>query len=118
VISEVMMPEFDGYGFCRRIKEDPNLKDLPVILVTSLSTPGDVIKGLECGADCFPRKAYDEQQLLSRIEHVLSNQILRGNSRMGPGAEIVLSGRRYFINSDRQQILDLLIFHLRGRGAH
>lgn len=109
VISDVLMPELDGYGFCREIKANHALRDIPVILVTSLSSPQDVIQGLECGADFFLRKPYDERQLLSRIDHVLSNQGLRERSSMRPGIEIVLSGQRYFINSDRQQILDLLI---------
>jgi signal transduction histidine kinase len=109
VISDVVMPELDGYGFCRAIKADQVLRDIPVILVTSLSSSQDVIKGLECGADFFLRKPYDEKQLLSRIDHVLSNHALREPYSMRPGIEIVLSGQRYFINSDRQQILDLLI---------
>src|SRR5207244_10681992 len=60
VISDIMMPEMDGYQLCRRIKEDNNFKDVPVILLTSLSDPVDVIKGLECGADHFITKPYDD----------------------------------------------------------
>src|SRR4051812_114157 len=48
VISDVIMPEMDGYELCRRIKADPALADVPVILVTTMSDPQDVIRGLEC----------------------------------------------------------------------
>jgi PleD family two-component response regulator len=47
------MPEMDGYTLCKEIKSDKELKDILVILVTSLSSPQDVLKGLECGADNF-----------------------------------------------------------------
>src|SRR3990172_7045333 len=43
-ISDVLMPEMDGYEFCRQVKSNPKLKDIPVILLTSLSDPKDVLK--------------------------------------------------------------------------
>src|ERR1700693_179302 len=64
IISDIMMPEMDGYELCKAIKSDEKLKDIPVILVTTLSDAQDVIRGLECGADNFIRKPYDERYLL------------------------------------------------------
>src|SRR3989338_5147356 len=109
VISDILMPEMDGYESCRAIKADEKLKDIPVILVTTLSDPQDVIRGLECGADNFIRKPYDERYLLSRINYLLMNLEMRKNQKMQMGVEIDLGGQKYFINSERQQILDLLI---------
>lgn len=109
IISDVMMPEMTGYDFCREIKANVDLCDIPVILLTSLASPNDVIKGLECGADFFLRKPYDEAHLLSRIDYVLSNRNLRAASRKRGELEVVLSGEHHSINSGRQQILDLLI---------
>src|SRR5450830_806191 len=109
VISDIVMPELDGYGLCKAIKTDKNLKDIPVMLVTTLSDPQDVIRGLECGADNFIRKPYDERYLLSRIDYLLMNVELRKNQNMQMGVEINLGGQRHFISSERQQILDLLI---------
>src|SRR5688572_9956711 len=59
IISDVVMPEMTGYELCRLVKEDRALQDVPVILVTTLSDPRDVIRGLECGADNFVLKPYD-----------------------------------------------------------
>ncbi len=109
VISDILMPELDGYGLCRAIKAEERFKDVPVMLVTTLSDPEDVIRGLECGADNFIRKPYDEKYLLSRIEYLLMNLELRKSQKMQVGVEINLGERRHFITAERQQILDLLI---------
>jgi diguanylate cyclase (GGDEF)-like protein/PAS domain S-box-containing protein len=109
VISDVLMPELDGYGLCKAIKTDAKLKDVPVILVTTLSDPRDVIRGLECGADNFICKPYDACYLLARIEYLLMNLELRKNQKMQVGVEIDLGGQKHFITAERQQILDLLI---------
>ncbi len=115
IISDVIMPEMDGYALCRAVKSDPVLARIPVILVTSLSSPDDVIRGLECGADNFVRKPCDLTYLLSRITYLLANRELRSHDRpngtvgVQTGIEIQFGGRRHFITSDRQQILDLLI---------
>ena len=109
VISDIVMPELDGYGLCKAIKTDQKLKDIPVMLVTTLSDLQDVIRGLECGADNFLRKPYDARYLLSRIDHLLMNLELRKNQKMQMGMAIDLGGQKHFINSERQQILDLLI---------
>ena len=68
IISDVVMPEIDGYSLTRLIKGRPDLAAIPVILVTTMSDPQDVIRGLECGADCFILKPYDEEHLIGRIQ--------------------------------------------------
>ncbi len=109
VISDIIMPEVDGYQLCRAIKTDDALKDTPVILLTALSDPEDVLKALECGADGFFTKPYDEDYLVSRINGITMNAQLRRESKMQPGAEVFFNGRRYRIASERSQILDLLL---------
>ncbi|MBY0238998.1 MAG: response regulator [Burkholderiaceae bacterium] len=109
VLSDIVMPEMDGYELCRAIKSDATLRDVPVILVTSLTDPKDIIKGIECGADNFIRKPYAEDYLLNRIGHMLVNQKLRRNQNMEVGIALYLGDQKHFINAERQQILDLLI---------
>jgi diguanylate cyclase (GGDEF)-like protein len=109
LVSDVMMPEMDGFTLCAEIKRDEQLKDIPVILLTSLSDIRDIMKGLECGADNFIRKPYDNQYLLSRIDYLLMNLALRKNQKMQMGMEIYLGGQKHFITAERQQIMDLLI---------
>ncbi len=109
IISDIMMPELDGYGLCSAVKADPLMRTIPVILVTELSSPHDVFRGLNAGADNFIVKPYDEKLLLSRVNYLLTNLELRKTGKLQLGIEIELSGQRHFITAERQQILDLLI---------
>ena len=109
IISDVVMPEMTGYELCRHIKENPELAHIPVVLVTTLSDPQDVIRGLECRADNFILKPYEADQLLRRIQFVLVNSQMRRNEQAGMGLEIMFGGQRHFITADRLQILNLLL---------
>jgi len=109
IVSDIVMPEMNGYELCRRVKEDPRLSGVPVILVTTLSDPQDVIRGLECRADNFILKPYEAEQLLRRIQFVLVNSEMRRNDQPGMGLEIVFGGQKHFITADRLQILNLLL---------
>jgi PAS domain S-box-containing protein len=108
VISDIVMPEMDGYELCRRIRAEASFAEMPVILVTALSDPHDVIKGLEAGANNFVTKPYNEEALLSRIEYLIANRNLRRESKPGT-LDILFSGQNYHITADRLQILDLLL---------
>lgn len=111
IISDVVMPEMTGYELCQRIKQDADLGEVPVVLVTTLSDPHDVIRGLECGADNFILKPYETDQLLRRIQLVLANDGLRRSSPQPapPALEIVFRGQKHCITADRMQILNLLL---------
>ncbi len=121
VISDVVMPGMDGYELTRHLKAEPGLQHVPVMLVTSMSDPHDVIRGLECGADSFVLKPYDEQHLVGRAKHMLQNsrQGVPGRRPSGQtvgvpgqdldGVEIVYNGVRHHITASRLQILNLLL---------
>jgi len=109
VISDVVMPEMDGYELCRAIKSDPALQDIPVIMVTSLAGIQDIARSLECGADSFIRKPYDPKALIARVEYILLNQQLRQGRRAPASTEVYLEGTKHTITSGREQITDLLV---------
>ena len=107
-VSDVNMPEINGYQLCRLIKATPELKNMPVILLTSLCEPHEIIKGLECGADNFVLKPYKPEFILSRIQNLLQNQDQRAEMTVQPGIEVSLGDKTHFITSGRLQIIDLL----------
>ena len=108
IISDILMPEMDGYELSQKVKARDELKDIPIILLTQLTEPEDIVRGLGCGADNFITKPYDRELLLSRIRYVLVNQEIRKDRVMEMGIEVFFAGKKHFINSDRIQILDLL----------
>ncbi len=109
VISDIVMPEMDGYTLCKTLRADETLRHLPVILLTSLSDPRDVIQGLESGANNFICKPYEDRALLARVQNVLANLEIRKDSSSEMGINIFFAGQRFFITADRLQILDLLL---------
>jgi diguanylate cyclase (GGDEF)-like protein/PAS domain S-box-containing protein len=109
IVSDIQMPRMDGYQLCHQIKKTERTRNIPVILVTGLADPRDVVHGLACGADNFIVKPYEQHYLLSRIRYFLVNHELRAHERVQMGVEVLLEGERHFITASRQQILDLLI---------
>ncbi|HSJ04365.1 MAG TPA: response regulator, partial [Verrucomicrobium sp.] len=109
VISDVVMPEMDGYELCRKLKQDPRLCHIPVILVTALSELEDVIKALQCHADNFVMKPYDEDYLLLRVSEVLARGDGMPPDPSDPGVEIVVKGKTHLIGAARVPILSLLL---------
>ncbi len=109
VISGVKIPEMTGYELCRQIKAKRELCDIPVILVTSLTEPTEVLLGLQCGADSFVIKPYERSHMLARVEHALSSRSVGQSAESGSSAEIYFHGERHQITASRSQILNLLM---------
>ncbi len=107
VLSDVNMPYMSGFELCMKIKASPTLRQVPVILLTSRSDPIAILRGLECGADNFVTKPYDEQFLLERVHTIIDSR--RRDRRLHVGVEVTFLGRQFVITSEKEQILDLLV---------
>lgn len=80
VISDVMMPEMDGYAFCKALKAEPELSQTPVILLTARATTESEVEGLEARADDYIRKPFHTATLLARVENLIEiRHILRAS---------------------------------------
>jgi len=108
IVSDILMPGMNGFELCKNIKHNESLRNIPVVLLTSLSDPHDVIKGLECGASNFITKPYEEKDLLNRLRYILINQELRKGQIGELAVEVYFAGKKYNITADRMQIIDLL----------
>jgi putative two-component system response regulator len=71
VLLDVMMPRMDGYEVCQRLKESPEGKLLPVVMVTALGQIADRVRGLEVGADDFIVKPIERVELVARVRSLL-----------------------------------------------
>jgi len=76
IVSDVMMPEMDGYEMCREIRKDPFLFDVPVILVTAKTGVAAIEEGLEIGANDYIPKPFEMRELKARIAAQLKNRQL------------------------------------------
>ena len=112
VISDVVMPEMDGFTLCRSIKTDARLKEIPVVLLTALSEPEDVFKALQAGADNFITKPYENHSLLNNLRRILSNLELRNHAAVAGGSgeiEVIFNSQQYRLDVTRTQMADFLL---------
>ncbi|HEX5380356.1 MAG TPA: PleD family two-component system response regulator [Phenylobacterium sp.] len=89
VLLDVMMPGMDGFQVCRRLKDDPETRHVPVVLVTALDGRADRIAGLEAGADEFLTKPIDDVMLFARVRSLTRLKLVIDELR-----EREASGRR------------------------
>jgi len=71
ILLDIMMPKMDGLEVCRRLKGDPSLPFIPIIMVTAKADSKDVVAGLEAGGDEYLRKPVDHAALVARVKSML-----------------------------------------------
>ena len=109
IISDVVMPIMNGFEFSKSVKAQQDLCNIPIILLTALSEPTEIFLGLESGADHYLLKPLEESAIVSRIGAILADRCLSDSNKGQKTLEISFGDRKYFINPDRIQILDLLL---------
>ncbi|WP_460030340.1 response regulator [Megalodesulfovibrio paquesii] len=73
VVTDILMPWLDGYQLTKALRQHPATARLPVLLLTTLRDPKDIVQGMECGADAIVTKPYDDEHLLDQIARLLEN---------------------------------------------
>jgi DNA-binding response OmpR family regulator len=109
VISDIVMPVLNGYELCEKIKSDESTAHIPVILMTSLSDPEEVIEGLSCGADSFITKPFNNEFLLSSIEKILSERTQFKSDREKLGLEINHGGKKRQIRVEAEKVVSFML---------
>jgi DNA-binding response OmpR family regulator len=122
VILDIIMPKMDGWETCRQIRL---LSDIPVIMLTSLKSDEEMIRGLDSGADDFVSKPFATDILLARVRAVLRRSALRGKMEVSHAyiddyLNIDLEGRRVLVNGKLVKLtpteFDLLAYLLQNTG--
>jgi PAS domain S-box-containing protein len=108
IISDIVMPEMDGFELAGAIKNDKRLCEIPVILLTALSDPEDVIRGLEAQVDFYLTKPYDDDFLLSKVEAVVSVPAGKRQSAELQELRVNLWDKSWEVRVDPERALGLL----------
>lgn len=74
ILTDIMMPQVDGRELCKRIKSDPVTSNIPVVLLSALSSKSDILMGLQIGADDYITKPFDSAILKQRVDNILYNK--------------------------------------------
>ncbi len=82
VLLDVMMPGMDGFECCRRMKANPSLAHIPIVMVTALDQPSDRVRGLEAGADDFLTKPPNDLALFARVRSLVRVKMMIDELRM------------------------------------
>lgn len=117
VLLDLMLPGLDGFTVCRRIRETKEISSTPVIMLTARSEEGDVVRGLECGADDYVTKPFSRQVLLARIRAVLrrpesvkdSNPDFDGLVLNSDSRSVTLNGKSLSLTGSEYRVLSLLL---------
>jgi two-component system, cell cycle response regulator DivK len=72
IVMDIDLPGVDGYEATRRIKANPALKRIPIVVVTSYALSGDDVKAFEAGCDAYVTKPFVPRQLLAKIREYLA----------------------------------------------
>ena len=113
VISDIMMPEMDGFQFCQTLKSDEKTSHIPVILLTAKAGEESRITGLETGADDYLTKPFNARELLARVRNLID---LRRSLRRRFSGEMLLQPQEVAVTSQNAafltRALNLLETHL------
>jgi two-component system alkaline phosphatase synthesis response regulator PhoP len=71
ILLDIMMPRMSGFECCRKLKSQPETRDIPVIMVTALNELGDIERGVESGTDDFVTKPVNRLELVTRVRSLL-----------------------------------------------
>jgi DNA-binding response OmpR family regulator len=100
ILLDIMVPQLNGWEVCRRLKQDPALAPIPVIMVTGRVDEGDKVLGFELGADDYVTKPFSPRELLARIRAV----IRRGKQADQPGKKPQLKVGELEIDRQRFEV--------------
>ena len=94
IILDVIMPGMDGFTVCKEIREDPILKEVPVLFLTAKIKPEEAIVGLSLGADDYLRKPFNVDELLLRVRAILRRTQHTENQAATSNAAILASSEQ------------------------
>lgn len=120
ILLDVMLPGEDGFQILHRLREDPRLRSVRIIMVTAKDTEWDAITGLEGGADDYIRKPFGIMELLARVEAVLRRGSVSRSRLNVADIELDEAAHTVLLNGEpvelRAKEFELLAYLMRNAG--
>lgn len=88
VISDIMMPQVDGYQFLKQMRDDPRFQNLPVVFLTAKGMTTDRIQGYQAGVDAYLPKPFDPDELVAIVENLLARRTTTASGELGETPDI------------------------------
>lgn len=105
IVSDVMMPNMDGFTFLEKVSEEIAFKDLPFIMLTARADDQDKIRGLQLGVNDYIPKPFNTQELIARIHNLLKNRLSRQAAVLEAGKEETVSVDERFVKQAEAVVL-------------
>mgnify|MGYP003832544121 FL=1 len=81
ILLDIIMPDLDGFTVCKRLKESPETKEIPIIFLTAKDDPGEIQKGFESGAVDYVKKPFNHTELMARVKTHLELKSARDSQK-------------------------------------
>ncbi|MFZ5853050.1 MAG: response regulator [Chloroflexota bacterium] len=109
VLTDIEMPEMDGFELCRRLKDDPRLRQVPVVVLTQRDRVTDIIRALEVGADNYLTKPFSPAELVTRVGRLL-DEVRRWRQRArGQRHHLGRLSDELILSFERTQVVEALM---------
>ena len=109
VLSDVVMPVMDGFTMCRELKSGAATSGIPLVLLTTLAAPEDIIRGIDSGADGYITKPFSPEFLLAKVASLLSGPCQVFNNPEEKRIEVEYNGKKFIVNAGRAQTVSFLL---------
>lgn len=109
ILSDIVLPGLSGYDVCRRIKGLGTSQQVPVVLMTAMEDPQDILRALQSGADNYLSKAHLDEDLVPHLKELLATRVERSQASASDPVMVRFMDEGYAIERNTEQVLDLLV---------
>ncbi|MYB50763.1 MAG: response regulator transcription factor [Acidobacteriia bacterium] len=116
IVLDVMLPGLDGFSVCKELRQDPTLRDIPIVFLTARTEEADRLRGLEIGGDDYVVKPFSVRELVARLKlRLRSSRVLDSPARVGDleldrdRREVRVEGRTIPVTTTEFQILERML---------
>ena len=110
MILDIAMPEMDGFEVCRKLKEDPLTRDIPIIFISAYDEPGDIVKGFEIGCEDYIVKPFIPEVVKARVgAHLKLNDVNTKMKEANRKLQMSIREQRKLVDTERRRVLYALL---------